>query len=122
VKRLRKTTRCSIPGGDWEVFSSPPRPASYPMGTRGLSLGVKRPGREFDHSSPSSAEVKNARHCTSTLQYIFMAWCLGKHRIGVNLEVYLLDTGLIRYHFPHLLDRIMKNISFQGDIWKWKCK
>jgi hypothetical protein len=33
-------------------------PASYPMGTRGLSLGVKRPGREADHSPPSSAEVK----------------------------------------------------------------
>jgi hypothetical protein len=25
-----------------------------------LSTGVKRPGREADHSSPSSAEVKNA--------------------------------------------------------------
>jgi hypothetical protein len=25
-----------------------------------LSLGVKRPGREADHSPPSSAEVKNA--------------------------------------------------------------
>jgi hypothetical protein len=32
-------------------------PASYPMGTRDLSLGVKRPGREVDHSPPSSAEV-----------------------------------------------------------------
>jgi hypothetical protein len=29
--------------------------------TGALSLGVKRPGRESDHSSPSSAEVKNAR-------------------------------------------------------------
>jgi hypothetical protein len=29
-------------------------PASYPA----LSLGVKRPGREADHSPPSSAEVK----------------------------------------------------------------
>jgi hypothetical protein len=26
--------------------------------TRALSLGVKRPGREADHSPPSSAEVK----------------------------------------------------------------
>jgi hypothetical protein len=34
-------------------------PASYPMGTRD-SLGVKWPGREADHSSPSSAEVKYA--------------------------------------------------------------
>jgi hypothetical protein len=33
-------------------------PASYPMGTRGFSLGLKRPGREADHTPPSSAEVK----------------------------------------------------------------
>jgi hypothetical protein len=33
-------------------------PASYPMGIRGTSLGVKWPGREADHSPPSSAEVK----------------------------------------------------------------
>jgi hypothetical protein len=33
-------------------------PASYPMGTRGFSLGVKRLGRGTDHSPPSSAEVK----------------------------------------------------------------
>jgi hypothetical protein len=29
---------------------------SYPMGTKNLSLGVKRPEREADHSPPSSAE------------------------------------------------------------------
>jgi hypothetical protein len=28
------------------------------MGTRGSFPGVKRPGREADHSPPSSAEVK----------------------------------------------------------------
>jgi hypothetical protein len=55
-------------------------PASYPMSTRDSSLGVKRPGREADHSLPSSAEVKNAWSCTSTRQYVFMAWCLVKHR------------------------------------------
>jgi hypothetical protein len=31
-----------------------------------LSLGVKRPEREADHSPPSSAEVKNAWIYTST--------------------------------------------------------
>jgi hypothetical protein len=41
-------------------------PASYSKGTGDLSLGVKRPGREADHSPPSSAEVKNAWNCTST--------------------------------------------------------
>jgi hypothetical protein len=33
-------------------------PDSYPMGTRALSLEVKRPGREVYHSHPSTAEVK----------------------------------------------------------------
>jgi hypothetical protein len=40
--------------------------ASYAMGTRGSSLGVKRPGREADHSPPPSVEVNNAWSCTST--------------------------------------------------------
>jgi hypothetical protein len=35
-------------------------PASYPMRTRDLSLGAKRPRREADHSPPSSAEVKES--------------------------------------------------------------
>jgi hypothetical protein len=32
-------------------------PVSYPMGTRGSFLGVKRSGREAGHSPPSSAKV-----------------------------------------------------------------
>jgi hypothetical protein len=45
------------------------------VGTRGSF-----PGGKADHSSPSSAEVKNAWSCTSTPPYVFMAWCLVKHR------------------------------------------
>jgi hypothetical protein len=45
-----------------------------------LSLGVKRPGSEADHPLPSSADVKNAWSYTSTPQYVFMVWCLVKHR------------------------------------------
>jgi hypothetical protein len=33
-------------------------PASYPIGTMASFPGAKRPGREADHSPPSSAEVK----------------------------------------------------------------
>jgi hypothetical protein len=33
--------------------------ASYPVDTEGSFPGVKRPGREADHSPPSSADVKN---------------------------------------------------------------
>jgi len=39
-----------------------------------ISLGVKRPGREADHSFPSSAAVKNAWSYTPTPQYAFMGW------------------------------------------------
>jgi hypothetical protein len=51
-----------------EDFSSSPgvqtgsgdHPASYPMGIGGPFPGGKaRPGRDADHSPPSSAEVKN---------------------------------------------------------------
>jgi hypothetical protein len=38
---------------------------AYLMGTGALSLGAKRPGREADHSPPSSAEIKNAWIYTS---------------------------------------------------------
>jgi hypothetical protein len=78
----------SIPVGGWEPFSSPcpeqfwSPPSLLSGGYRGaLSLGIKWPGREADHSPPSSAEVKNAWSYTSTpSQYVFMAWCLFKHR------------------------------------------
>jgi hypothetical protein len=36
------------------------------MGTTGSFPGIKLPGREADHSPPSSAEVKNAWSYTST--------------------------------------------------------
>jgi hypothetical protein len=46
--------------------------------------GLKFPGREADHLPPSSAEVKNAWDYTSTLAYVFMAWCLVKYRIRLH--------------------------------------
>jgi hypothetical protein len=48
-------------------------PASNPIGTGGLSQGLKRLGYEADHSSPTSAEVKKTWIYTSTPPYAFMA-------------------------------------------------
>jgi hypothetical protein len=48
-------------------------PTSYPVGTGALSPGVKRQGREADHSTPAIAEVKKMRIYTSTPPYAFMA-------------------------------------------------
>jgi hypothetical protein len=36
---------------------------------------VKQPGRNADHSLPSTVEVKNACSYTPFLQHVFMAWC-----------------------------------------------
>jgi hypothetical protein len=57
------------------IFTSPSRPDfseahpdSYPM-----VPGVKRSGREADHSSPTSTEVKNTWVYISTPPYVFIA-------------------------------------------------
>jgi len=54
-----------------------------------LSPGVKWPGCETDHSPPSGAEVKNVWHYTSSPQYIFIVWCLVKHRDNFTFNLYL---------------------------------
>jgi hypothetical protein len=50
------------------------------MGKEGSFPGIKRPGREADHSPQSSAEVNNTWSYTSTHQYVFMAWLFVKQR------------------------------------------
>jgi len=45
------------------------------------SPGVNRPKREAEHSPPSIGDVRNTWSYTSTPPYVFMAWCLIKHRI-----------------------------------------
>jgi hypothetical protein len=63
------------------IFNSPCRPdrlwgpASLLSNGYGgaLSLGVKLPGREADHSPRTSAEVKKTWIYTSTPPYVFMA-------------------------------------------------
>jgi hypothetical protein len=77
-----------LAGGGGENFSlhhrvqsgSGANTSSYPMGTGGFSLGLKRPGREAQHSPSASAEVKNAWSYSSTPQHVFMAWYSVKHR------------------------------------------
>jgi hypothetical protein len=74
-----------------------------------LSLGVKRPGREPDHSSPSSAEVKNAWSYTSTPQYVFMAWCLVKHRgnftFTLTFTVCLINSSLSYLYYVQVVQQ-----------------
>jgi hypothetical protein len=60
-----------------------------------LSLGVKRPGREADHSPPCSAEVKEWVELYLHPQYAFMAWCSVKAQ--GQLYLYLLDFCVYRF-------------------------
>jgi hypothetical protein len=61
------------------IFSTSSRPVLGPTQppikwlSWALSLGVKRPGRETDHSPPVSAEVKKTWIYTSIPTYAFMA-------------------------------------------------
>jgi hypothetical protein len=49
-----------------------------------LSAGVKRPGREPGHSTPSGAEVKKERSYTTNPQYVLMVRYLVKNRIRLR--------------------------------------
>jgi hypothetical protein len=69
--------RGSIPGRGWALGPTQP-PIQWLQGV--LSLGVKRPWCEADHSPPNTAEVKVCGFVTPLPQYVFMAWCLVKHR------------------------------------------
>jgi hypothetical protein len=64
-----------------------------------LSLGVKRPGHEADRSPPSSDEAKNAWSYTPPLpQYVFMRWCLIKHRDALRTPSYRLGESWCSNH------------------------
>jgi hypothetical protein len=68
------------------LFTTASRPALEPTQPPiqwvpgALSLGVKRPVREVQHSPPS-----NAWKYTSTPQYAFMAWCSVKAQEQIYL-------------------------------------
>jgi hypothetical protein len=94
-----------VPVGS-RIFSCPRRPHRfwgppnllYNGYRRLFPWGVKRPGCEADHSSPTSAEVKKMWIYISTPPYAFMAYCLISQTQG---QLYLY---LICYHvFPAAL-------------------
>jgi hypothetical protein len=57
--------------------------ALYPMGTGAFTLEVKRLGHEGDHLHLVPWLRLRGAVCP-LLQYVFMAWCLIKHRIRHN--------------------------------------
>jgi hypothetical protein len=58
-----------------------------------LSLGVKLPGREADHSPPFIADVNNAWNYTLLPQSAFMAWCSVKAQGQLYLTSEVINRG-----------------------------
>jgi len=71
-RRIEENRELMITSNSSNFIRSPP--VQWILGA--LSLGVKWPGRKANHSTPSSAEVKNVCTYTFTPTYIFMVWCL----------------------------------------------
>jgi hypothetical protein len=74
------SVRFSAGAGIFFFFTTASRPAlqptQRPIKTVPVAFppGIKRPGREANHSPPSSAEVKNAWNYTSTPKYVFTVY------------------------------------------------
>jgi hypothetical protein len=80
-----------------------------------LSLGLKRPGHKTDHAPLSSNEVKNAWSYTSIPQYVFMEWCLVKHRDNLKISSFLLACNemypAVRFNNFRLFNNIGKEFN-----------
>jgi hypothetical protein len=82
-----RTVEVRIPVGS-RIFSTMSRPAlgstqpPFEWVPGALSPEVKRQGREADHSTPASAEVRKMWIYTSTPPYAFMAYCLISYAKG----------------------------------------
>jgi hypothetical protein len=63
-----------------------------------LFAGIKQAGREADHSPHSRVQVKYMWCYTSTSLYIFMAWCLVKHRASFPLSFRPGNNWFIPFH------------------------
>jgi hypothetical protein len=87
-----------------DLFSSPPRqdrlwdpPSLLSKGYRGFFPRGKLAEREADHSPISSPDVEDVWSYTSTPPYIFMKWCVVKHRISLHSLVFAKAQGQLNF-------------------------
>jgi hypothetical protein len=93
----------SIPGMGREFFFSSPRPDLLwgppnllsDVYRGAISPGIKRPGREANHSPSSSTEFKNAWSYTSIHTNIFMAWYFIKPRDNFTFTLPLFSSFVL---------------------------
>jgi hypothetical protein len=88
------------------LFFTASRPALEPIQwvSGALYPRAKRPGREADHSHHFSAEVKNA-WCYISAPFVFMVWCLVKHRNNFILPYVLVWIFIRPFSWFHHCSR-----------------
>jgi hypothetical protein len=77
--RVRSSSRGNLKNFLFSTSSRPALGSTQPpiqLVPGALSLGVKRSGRETDHSPPANVEFEKMWIYTSTVPYAFMAYCL----------------------------------------------
>jgi hypothetical protein len=84
--------------------------------SRGSPKEVKRPGREADHSPPSSAEVKVHGAVPPLIQYAFMAWC----SVKMKAQGQLLPLPFTVVYFQKVvsLENYVKKVTASSLIFK----
>jgi hypothetical protein len=87
-------------------------PASYPMGTRVLSLGVKQLSCEADHSPPSSTEIRMCGAIPPLPKYAFMAWCSVKRKAESFQYNAVRNTNAITLKIKHRI--FLKRCNMQN--------
>jgi hypothetical protein len=108
----------SLKGKQSLLFSTGPRASLWPTGSLiervigVLSPGVKRPGREADRHSPSTADTKNTWIYASTPPHFFMKQCLIKCAQGcIYLYIYRAYIEIYVFNTMQLISLFM---SFRG--------
>jgi hypothetical protein len=79
-----------------------------------MGTGGSFPGREADYSPPSSAEVKNGGAIPPLHSYVFMAWCLIKHKDNFNFSGKCLKREVVVKNDPVFVSRN----DFLGGKWR----
>jgi hypothetical protein len=93
-QNIKFTLRMSNNDITFKIWGFHTHPASYSIGNRTLTPGLKWPGRAADHSPPSSAEVKNEWRYTTSPPTLLRTW--GYH---ISLCIFAVFTAITRTLF-----------------------
>jgi hypothetical protein len=81
-----------------------------------LPSGLKRTGPKAMLPPPSNTEVKHAWSYTSTLPYVFIAWCLMRHRDSYIVAFQIIRLGLqISARFSVLKNQQLNVLTYYID-------